>query len=137
MRISARLTSLARQNQWKPRWAVGGATGIVVLASAAALSAWPSPDFGTVPAWVSAGGAVATFVSVAVAVQSLRRQQRSELEDQAAQVRLLELRIRLGDTPLFDGSPYWKASRIGATSEFTTSMSKMSLPTSDQARMHG
>ncbi|WLP89942.1 hypothetical protein [Gordonia sp. NB41Y] len=48
-------------------------------------------DLGTVPAWVSATGTVATLVGVVVAVSTYRRQRRSEVEDQACQVRLLRV----------------------------------------------
>lgn len=57
-------------------------------------------DLGTVPAWVSATGTVATFVGVVVAVSTYRRQRRSEVEDQACQVRLLRVKFPIGGTRL-------------------------------------
>ncbi|WP_338836329.1 hypothetical protein [Gordonia polyisoprenivorans] len=53
-------------------------------------------DLGTVPAWVSATGTVATFVGVVVAVSTYWRQRRSEVEDQACQVRLLRVTYPMG-----------------------------------------
>lgn len=48
-------------------------------------------DLGSLPAWVSAGGALFTAGGVLVALQSYRSTLRADLEDQANQVRLLRV----------------------------------------------
>ncbi|OFV75154.1 hypothetical protein [Rhodococcus erythropolis] len=61
--------------------------GVTVIL--ALVSTHADVDLGTLPAWVSAGGALFTAGGVLVALQSYRATLRANLEDQANQVRLL------------------------------------------------
>lgn len=56
--------------------AVTVVAAVVVLMVIAALACIPGLQLGTVPAWISATGTVATFGSAAVALIAYRRQQR-------------------------------------------------------------
>ncbi len=78
---------------------------VVAFVVVVILGLWHGLQLGTVPAWVSAGGSAATFVSVVLAVNVFRLQQRSETEDQAAQVRLLRLLHTTGE--MHEGSYSW------------------------------
>lgn len=49
----------------------------------------PDAELGSLPAWISAGGALFTAGGVLLALRSYRSTQRADLEDQANQVRLL------------------------------------------------
>ncbi|MFF1553345.1 hypothetical protein ACFVX3_20190 [Rhodococcus erythropolis] len=60
-----------------------------VTVTLALVSTHADADLGSLPAWVSAGGALFTAGGVLVALQSYRSTLRADLEDQANQVRLL------------------------------------------------
>lgn len=63
-------------------------------------------DLGSLPAWVSAGGALFTAGGVLVALQSYRSTLRADLEDQANQVRLLRVSWLPSDTE--HGKQQWR-----------------------------
>lgn len=62
-----------------------------VTATLALISTHADVDLGSLPAWVSAGGALFTAGGVLLALQSYRSTRRADLEDQANQVRLLRV----------------------------------------------
>ncbi|MDV6211873.1 hypothetical protein R3Q08_26785 [Rhodococcus erythropolis] len=62
-----------------------------MTATLALISTHADVDLGSLPAWVSAGGALFTAGGVLVALQSYRSTRRADLEDQANQVRLLRV----------------------------------------------
>ncbi|WP_157185481.1 hypothetical protein [Nocardia transvalensis] len=90
------------------RWRVPLTIVVIVVAFAAVL-AWVllikhvRPE--TVPPWISATGSFATCIGVAVAVFTFRSQRRSQLEDQACQVRLLRTWFMPG--PRHEGRLTW------------------------------
>lgn len=63
-------------------------------------------DLGSLPAWVSAGGALFTAGGVLVALQSYRSTLRADLEDQANQVRLL--RVSSLPSGIEEGKQRWQ-----------------------------
>lgn len=85
--ISAFWRTRPRKRDWA--WSMAVALGLVAIL--ALTSTHDDVDLGSVPAWVSAGGALFTAAGVVLALRSYQSTQRSDLEDQANQVRLLHM----------------------------------------------
>lgn len=66
---------------------------LVVVGVIARAVTHDDADLGSLPAWISAGGALFTAGGVLLALHSYRSTQRADLEDQANQVRLLRLAV--------------------------------------------
>ena len=77
-----------------------------VTATLALVSTHTDVDLGSLPAWVSAGGALFTAGGVLVALQSYRSTRRADLEDQANQVRLL--RVSYVQSGTENGKQQWR-----------------------------
>lgn len=69
--------------------ALGVMAPLVVVGAFARIVTDDDADLGSLPAWISAGGALFTAGGVLLALRSYRSTQRADLEDQANQVRLL------------------------------------------------
>ncbi|WP_152439992.1 hypothetical protein [Rhodococcus qingshengii] len=77
-----------------------------VTVTLALISTHADVDLGSLPAWVSAGGALFTAGGVLVALQSYRSTLRADLEDQANQVRLL--RVSSLPSGIEEGKQRWQ-----------------------------
>ncbi|MBP1114509.1 hypothetical protein JOE30_000306 [Rhodococcus sp. PvP016] len=73
-------------------------------------------DMGSLPAWVSAGGALFTAAGVILALRSYQETRRADLEDQANQVRLLEM-LPLQDGLDPDGRQQWRTEFTNRSSD--------------------
>ena len=91
-----------------------GVGAICLSTIAVALASDWHVEFGTVPAWVSAIGSIATCIGVGIAAASFRAQRddqaedrRADLEEQANQARLVSGRVMVGG-PAADSTQAWK-----------------------------
>ncbi|MBX5333436.1 hypothetical protein HQO90_20800 [Rhodococcus fascians] len=85
--------------------ALGVMVPVVVVGVFARVVSQPNVDLGSLPAWISAGGALFTAGGVLLALHSYRSSQRADLEDQASQVRLLGMAALPGGQK--DGKQHW------------------------------
>jgi hypothetical protein len=85
--------------------ALGVMVPLVVVGVFARVVIDDDADLGSLPAWISAGGALFTAGGVLLALHSYRSTQRADLEDQANQVRLLRVTVVPGGTD--DGKQQW------------------------------
>ncbi|MBY4039156.1 hypothetical protein HQO38_18830 [Rhodococcus fascians] len=69
--------------------ALGGTVPLVVVGAFARVVAGSNVSLGSLPAWISAGGALFTAGGELLALHSYRSAHRADLKEQANQVRLL------------------------------------------------
>ncbi len=89
--IGCPISDFWRARPRKRDWAWSMAVALGLVAVLALTSTHTNVDLGSLPAWVSAGGALFTAAGVVLALRSYQSTRHSDLEDQANQVRLLHM----------------------------------------------
>lgn len=105
--IGCTISDFWRARPRKTDWAafMGAAFGLTAVL--ALTAAHDDVDLGSLPAWVSACGALFTAGGVLVALRSYQATRRADLEDQANQVRLLQI-LMLPDGSDSHGKRQWR-----------------------------
>ncbi|NIL91315.1 hypothetical protein RhoFasSB10_03658 [Rhodococcus fascians] len=83
---------------------------LVVVGVTARVVIDPRVDLGSLPAWISAGGALFTAGGVILALHSYRSTRQADLEDQANQVRLLQVAALPAGTE--NGKQRWRTEFV-------------------------
>lgn len=91
--IGCTISDFWRARPRKKDWAAFMATAFGSTVVLALTATHDDVDLGSLPAWVSAGGALFTAGGVLVALRSYQATRRTALEDQANQVRLLQVQV--------------------------------------------
>ena len=89
--IACTISDFWRARPRKRDWTAFMAVALGLAAVLALASTHDDVDLGSLPAWVSAGGALFTAAGVVLALRSYQATRRADLEDQANQVRLLHM----------------------------------------------
>jgi hypothetical protein len=114
--IGCTISDFWRTRPRKRDWAWSMAVALGLVATLALTSTHDDTDLGSLPAWVSAGGALFTAAGVVLALRSYRSTVRADLEDQANQVRLLDM-VPQASGHDSDGKRQWRTSFVNRSKE--------------------